>query len=355
MSMKKVFCKKWVAGLGCVLLAMFCQGLWAAEKENPSKAPDDPVLIKNEWTEVRKSDYETALLRLPEDTRGGFSNQQKRIIQLLSRLLRDKTLAAMARAEKLDQDPEVKAQLAAEIDRFHTLLYMAKIDRDAAEAFAKKEADYAARAQEIYLTNRKNFELPERVEAAHILFDLKQHSKEEGLKLAQDLRAKIVAGEDFGKAAERFSEDKGSASRMGELGWFSRGEVVPEFSEAAFALKKVGDVSEPVLTDFGWHLILLKGKKDAGLMPFDEAKPNIINEQRQKFIEEYRNKELAKINDDPKAVLNEAAIDALYFAPPSPEKMRELLLEAQKSSEKKNSEGKNSEGKEKRAVRPRGK
>jgi parvulin-like peptidyl-prolyl isomerase len=317
------FYRKLIAGFGGVFLVMSCQGSWAHEKT--ANAASDPVLVKNEWVEVRKSDYETALLRLPGNMRGGFSNDQKRIIQLLSRLLREKTLAAQARAEKLDQDPKVKALLAAESDKLYARLRLDKIEQEAGEAFAKKEAEYTARAPEIYLANKKRYEIPGQVKAAHILFDLKKRSEEEGLKLAQEVRAKIVAGEDFGKAAEKYSEDAGSASAFGELGWFSYEQMVPEFSEAVFSLKKEGDVSEPVLTKFGWHLILLEGKKEAGLLPFEEAKKGIIEEQKQKFVEDYKNKEIAKIEDDPKAVLNEDAIDALYIAPPSQQEIKQIL------------------------------
>jgi parvulin-like peptidyl-prolyl isomerase len=338
MKMGKLFCKRLLGrelmvGFGVVFLMAFCQGLWAQEKVADA-TNSDPVLIKNEWVEVRKSDYDAFLARVPGGG-GRVSNDQKAIIQVLSRLLRDKTLAAQARAEKLDQDPKVKAQLAADIEKFYARLRVEQVEREAGKAFAKREAEYAARAQEMYLTNRKNFELPERVEAAHILFNLEPRGKEEALKLAQKMRAKIVAGEDFGKAAEQHSEDKGSASNKGDLGWFSRAEMVPEFSEAVFALKNAGDISEPVLSPFGWHLILLKGKKEAGLMPFEEARGKIMEEQKQRFVSEYVNNEMAKINDDPKAVLNEEAIDALYIARPSYEEVKKLLREVQSGSAEK--------------------
>ncbi|MDR2172719.1 MAG: peptidylprolyl isomerase [Burkholderiales bacterium] len=244
-------------------------------------------------------------------------------------------MAAQARAEKLDQNPKTKALLAAEIDRFYAGLHMNKVEQDAAEAFTKREVEYTARAKEIYITDRKKYETPEQVSAAHILFDLKNHSQEEGLKLAQETRKKILAGADFGKVAKQISEDRGSANRMGDLGWFSYEVMVPEFSKVAFSLKNAGDVSEPVLTGFGWHLILLKGKKEAGLMPLEKAQEKIMEEQKQKFVEEYINRELAKIDDDSKAVLNEAAIDALYVAPPSSEALKQLMPEMTKKSEAK--------------------
>ncbi|MCL2310454.1 MAG: peptidylprolyl isomerase [Proteobacteria bacterium] len=342
---RSVFYRKLIAGVAGVFLMMLCQGLWAQEKSTS----DDPLLAKNEWVELRKSDYETALMRFPDDVRKRVANDQKAIIKILARLLRDKTLAAQARAEKLDQDPKVKAILASEIERFYAKLRVDKIDQEGNAAFAKDEAIYAARASEIYLANKKRYEVPEQVKASHILIDLKRHSEEEGLKLAREVRAKIVAGEDFGKAAQQYSEDAGTINALGELGWFSYEEMVPEFSEVAFALKKEGDVSEPVLTKFGWHLIRLEGKKEAGLLPFEEAKDRIMAEQKQKFVEDYRNKELEKINDDPKTVLNEEVIDALYIAPPSRQEIEQILKNMKsdggKDDEKKGGEEKSGKGK----------
>jgi hypothetical protein len=86
----------------------------------------------------------------------------------------------------------------------------------------------------------------EQVHAAHILVATQQ--------AADEARARIEAGEDFGDAAREVSTDPGTAANGGDLGWFPRGEMVPAFDEAAFSLP-VGEISEPVATEFGWHLI----------------------------------------------------------------------------------------------------
>ncbi|MDR2710288.1 MAG: peptidylprolyl isomerase [Burkholderiales bacterium] len=298
---------------------MLGQGLWAQEKA------DDPLLAKNDWAEIRKSDFETAISRYPDKMKKRLVSDQKTIIKILSLLLRDKTLAAQARAEKLDQEPKAKAWLAQENNKLYARLQVDKIEKEAGEAWAKKEAEYAARAPEIYLANKKKYEIPEQVKASHILIALDKHSKEDGLKLAQEIKAKIAAGEDFGKAAEQYSEDKGSAGKNGALGWFASEQMVPEFSKAAFALKKAGDVSEPVLSKFGWHLILLEDKKEASVRPFEEVKKDIMEEQKQKFVQDIVNKELAEVEGGPTTVLNEKEIDALYVVPPSQEEINELV------------------------------
>jgi len=84
---------------------------------------------------------------------------------------------------------------------------------------------------------------------------------------------RIKAGDDFGVLAQKHSQDKGSSVKNGELPWFGTGRMVPEFETAAFALKNTGDVSEPIQSAYGWHIIKLLDKK--GLAPYDEMKADL--------------------------------------------------------------------------------
>ena len=85
--------------------------------------------------------------------------------------------------------------------------------------------------------------------------------------------SRVKAGDDFGTLAKNHSMDKGSSVKNGELPWFGSGRMVPEFENAAFALKNVGDVSEPVESAYGWHIIKLIDRK--GLAPYEELKPEL--------------------------------------------------------------------------------
>ncbi|MDD4992213.1 MAG: peptidylprolyl isomerase [Paludibacter sp.] len=84
---------------------------------------------------------------------------------------------------------------------------------------------------------------------------------------------RIKAGDDFGALAQKHSQDKGSSVKNGELPWFGTGRMVPEFETAAFALKNTGDISEPIQSAYGWHIIKLLDKK--GLAPYDEIKADL--------------------------------------------------------------------------------
>lgn len=84
----------------------------------------------------------------------------------------------------------------------------------------------------------------------------------------------VMAGEDsFAAIATANSEDRGSAMKGGDLGWFARGVMVPQFEQAAFAMKDSGEVSKPIRSNFGWHIIQLNGKRD--MQPFEQMKEQI--------------------------------------------------------------------------------
>ena len=108
--------------------------------------------------------------------------------------------------------------------------------------------------------------LPTQISLSHILLQIKPSDEVLGEKLARigELQALLAAGGDFAEVARAHSEDPGSAAHGGDLGCFSAGTMVPEFEEAAFALKP-GETSEPVLSPYGYHLIKLREKREDAL------------------------------------------------------------------------------------------
>ena len=137
-----------------------------------------------------------------------------------------------------------------------------------------------AEAKAFYDANTKEFANPDLVKASHILFRLPPDATPEQAKAAEKkAKAAIVranSGEDFAKLASELSEEPGAAQRGGDLGYFPKDKMVPEFADAAFA-QKVNTVSAtPVKTKFGYHVIKVTDKKPAGTASFDEAKQQII-------------------------------------------------------------------------------
>jgi len=117
------------------------------------------------------------------------------------------------------------------------------------------------------------------VRAAHILVSCPKDADivrvSDAEQKINDIYAKIQKGDDFGALAKEYSDDKGSGERGGELFWFGYGHMVREFEAAAFGLKEVGEVSAPVRTQFGYHIIKLLEKRD--IIPFEEKRGEIIS------------------------------------------------------------------------------
>ena len=141
------------------------------------------------------------------------------------------------------------------------------------------EIEVSAGTIEGYYESRKaGLTMPEQRRVRHILV-ADAEGGDEALARAEELRARIVAGEAFEDVAREASDDPGSAEAGGDLGFGGRGIWVPPFEEAAFSLG-VGEVSEPVQTDFGFHLIRVEDIRASRTRTFDEAKEEIEREYR---------------------------------------------------------------------------
>ena len=271
----------------------------------------DPVLVSNSVAKVTKADYDAQLTKLPADMREGFGNDPRRVSELLSNMLVQRSLAARARAEKLDARPDVAARLALEVD-----MLLAKIEAETIEATAAAEFDaniarYEARAKEIYLIDKARFTNPPQISATHILFDTKKHSSAEARQLALDARAKIAAGADMGQLARQVSDDPSSSQNFGALGWFTQKDMDPGFAAGAFGLDKPGDLSQPVQSQFGWHVIRLDGKRPASQKTFEESRDTIMGELRTNYMHQKLDDATAAIRRDPQTQVNRDAVSAL--------------------------------------------
>jgi peptidyl-prolyl cis-trans isomerase C len=135
-------------------------------------------------------------------------------------------------------------------------------------------------AKTFYDSNIQEFEQPETVKASHILFMVDPDASADVVKQKEAAAAKAAeraaAGEDFNKLAKELSEEPGASESGGDLGFFPKDRMVPEFAEVAFA-QKVGDISKPVKSQFGWHVIKVTDKKAADTVPFDQVKEQVVS------------------------------------------------------------------------------
>jgi peptidyl-prolyl cis-trans isomerase C len=158
-------------------------------------------------------------------------------------------------------------------------------------------------AKKFYEENKSEFEQPETVKASHILFRVNKEDSEDvvnqKLKAAQSAEARAKKGEDFTALAKELSEEPGAKESGGDLGFFPKDRMVPEFAEVAFS-EKVGDISDPVRTQFGWHVIKVTEKKPAGTLPYEEVKAQLISYLKAKKQEEAAQEVLKSLRDSAK-------------------------------------------------------
>jgi peptidyl-prolyl cis-trans isomerase C len=169
---------------------------------------------------------------------------------------------------------------------------------------APKASD--ADAEDFYKKNPQQFEKPEQVRASHILISVAKDAAPEVVaekqKAAEAVLARAKGGEAFDKLASELSEDPSAKQNSGDLNFFSREQMVPEFSTAAFGMKK-GDISEPVRSQFGFHIIQLTDRKDAEKVALDSVKPQLLaflnrqkhNEQVQQLLKDLREKSKVEV------------------------------------------------------------
>ncbi len=155
------------------------------------------------------------------------------------------------------------------------------------------------------------------IKVSHILLmtndGMDDEQKAEKKEKAFEIYHRIEAGEDFAKMAKEYSDDHGTAPKGGEIGYIRSGQTIPPFEKAAYALKENGDVSEPVQTRFGWHIIRLEDRK--GVPSFDEEKNNI----KKRLARDKRGKEpeeafLNKLKEEYHYTINQENLEALYAA-----------------------------------------
>jgi peptidyl-prolyl cis-trans isomerase C len=163
-----------------------------------------------------------------------------------------------------------------------------------------------ADAEEFYTKNPDQFKKPEQVRASHILLsvaaDAPEATVQEKQKAAQAIAARVKAGEAFDKLASELSEDPSAKQNAGDLNFFTKEQMVPEFSTAAFGMKK-GEISEPVKSQFGFHVIQVTDRKDAETMTLEAVKPQLLaflnqkmqSTQVEKLIKEVREKAAVEI------------------------------------------------------------
>ncbi len=236
--------------------------------------PPDKVILTVGNEKITAQEFEEIVDALPEQVRAQVRGPQKR--QFAEQLVRVKVLYQEAMKRKLDQNPRLQTQI--ELQRENTLagFLMQEMtanaqvdDATARQYYEQHKADYESVHVHHILIRVKGSSLP-------VQPGKKELSDEEALAKAQEIRKKLLAGEDFATLAKAESDDVRSGANGGDLGTLKHNQTVPPFDQAIFSLPP-GQLSEPVKTQFGYHLIKVDEHETK---TFDEVKADVEKKVR---------------------------------------------------------------------------
>jgi len=218
---------------------------------------EDAVLARINGAEIKESDLKLAETEVGAEINSVPADKRRRL--LLEFLIEMRLFADAADGAKLTSGPDFERRLA---------YWSTRAKRDAFYEASVKGAIGEGLVRGIYDDKVKMIPKEDEIDARHILVESEDKAKE--------VLGKVEKGEDFAKLAEAYSSDPGSKANGGKLGYFSKGQMVKEFEEAAFALKK-GEVSKPVQSKFGWHIIKVDDRREKALPTYEEVKDQIVD------------------------------------------------------------------------------
>jgi len=267
--------------------ASIALAIGAAAAAEASRPGDKPLVVNGDLS-LTTLDFDAYMERVPQQLRDEFRADDSKVNPTVDALWVRRVLATRARAAGMDKDPLMAARLRQAQDDVLAETYLADVEKKV------KVPGLEARARELYKARVKDFSTPEVITAEHILVSTKSYSREAALARAQEAYKRAMAGEDFHKLAEEYTDNKASIE-INSMVITSFVKPIPE------ALSKVnpGEILPPTETQFGFHVIKLKNRIPAGVKSFEDVKDELIASEKQKIIDEEKTALVEKIRGDP--------------------------------------------------------
>ncbi len=249
-------------------LALMMAAVPAMAQQKQAAAPaagGDPIVAKVNGQILHRSDVEIALRTAPAQVQQ--APLEKVYPQILGSMINALLLSQAGKTAKVDQNPVVKAQIQATQTELVADAYVASISRSQISEAKLRAAydDYAKQAPQ-----------QEEISARHILVPTEQEAK--------DIIEQLKKGADFATLAKDKTTDPSGKSNGGDLGYFTKQDMVPEFANVAFALKKGEYTQTPVKTQFGWHVIKLEDRRQGKAGTYEQVAPEIAQRMTQQIV-----------------------------------------------------------------------
>lgn len=269
MSFFKLAGRLFVFAAICSLALTGCAGTGAGGGDESKSGGGEKAPVEKEGTPIIEYDggmitaeeIKILLDKMPPQERAQYEGAQG-LQHLVKTIAEHSVLAEVARDKGIDDKEEVRIMM----EIFTNLRLSQEFFQNELKPMMDNPVVTEEEMQKYYEENKSQFD-KSKVKAAHIL--VKEEEK------ANEIYEQVKADpEKFAQIAEEESLDTGSAKNGGDLGWFGRGMMVPEFEQVAFSLEP-GEISEPVKSMFGWHIIQLEEKTETGMKTYEEAKQQI--------------------------------------------------------------------------------
>ena len=306
--------KKIAIGLVLTLALISCSKKGAEQK--------GPFLAKVGSTTITQADYDREFQSLPEYAQQLFTDEQGRE-KFLNEIVNKEMLHQEALKKGLDKTPDFQKK----VEEFKKITLVTELFEKDVMAKAKV-SDQEVKAY--YDEHKEEFAPTTQIKASHILVKTEDEAKR--------VMERLKKGEKFADIAKAVSIDKGSAINGGDLGYFSKGQMVPEFEKAASSMN-IGDVSSvPVRTEFGYHIIKVTDKKKGPVIEFEKIKDMISQklsggkqkEAFEQYIAELKKNYKVEINKDALAVPSAGTEEKQKTTPAEPEQPKKTGEEQKK-------------------------
>jgi peptidyl-prolyl cis-trans isomerase C len=278
-----------------LLLVIFVISACSKRAEDEKKSVQSGDYIARVGTHaITADDISERLSAIPDYARAVYDGEQG-LRNIVDELIKTELLYLQARKEGLDNAPDYIAKVE-DYKKFALVgMLFEKIVASRVEVSEKDARDYYGR-------NKADFTRPQRIKASHVL--VKTRSE------AEEILKEIKGGKSFGELARKRSIDTNSADNGGNLGFFSMGEMSQEFEEVAFSLKR-GEISKPVKSRYGYHIIKVTDRKEEETVEFSQVKDIIIQRLEQEKEQTAFNEYIEKIKNDYPVETNEAKLREL--------------------------------------------
>jgi parvulin-like peptidyl-prolyl isomerase len=280
--------------------------LAAASQETKANKPlvvDGPLVVDTE-------DFKASLLRIPEERRGDILLSYDRIAGLVDNIFIIRSLAARAREAGLDKDPLVQRRIEQSTEAVLADLYAAKLEKEVVDVNLEQ------RARELYRADPAKFRVDETVRLHHILVNMQGRTREQALARASMIAEKARAEpEEFLSFAQQYSDDPDKRGNRGDLG-FAYPSALSQGIRTAIATMKPGQISDPVETEHGFHVIKFIERKPAEQLKFEQVREGIIRAEKAKLQKQRVDQLVTQIRSSSTVTVHRDNVEALVIPVP---------------------------------------